>query len=172
MAYMLSIIRAYQEYEHSQWRNYNEAFRDKAATTGNWKWSVIDSHLYTTGRSSAKSTHSQFKMRVCSFFGIAGSPSLTHTFACLLATRSTCGNSKLIIEPAVTAAGVDVVAESIAADVICTAGTTVMLKGEREGGQRFCWGHPSHRHCMGWGEGHTQGGLDKVQIARDIITQF
>ena len=44
---------AYQEYEHPQWRNYNEAFRDKAATTGNRKWSVIDSHLYNqifTGR--------------------------------------------------------------------------------------------------------------------------
>ena len=125
-----------------------------------------------TGRSSAKSTHSQFKMRVCSFFGIAGSPSLTHTFACLLATSSACRNSKLIIEPAVTAAGVDVVAESIVADVICTAGTTVMLKGGSEGGQRFHWGHPSHCHCMGWGKGHTQGGLDKVQIACNIIIDF
>ena len=53
MAYMLSIIWAYQEYEHPKWCNYDEAFRDKAATTGNQKWSVIDSHLYNqtfTGR--------------------------------------------------------------------------------------------------------------------------
>ena len=35
MAYMLSIIWAYQEYEHPKWCNYDEAFRDKAATTGN-----------------------------------------------------------------------------------------------------------------------------------------
>ena len=37
MAYMLSIIRAYQEHEHPKWRNYDEVFRDKAATTGNRK---------------------------------------------------------------------------------------------------------------------------------------
>ena len=64
MAYMLSIIRAYQEYEHPQWRNYDEAFSDKAATTGNRKWSVIDSHLYNqifTGRAR--------KLPVCTLCG-------------------------------------------------------------------------------------------------------
>ena len=87
-----------------------------------------------TGRSSAKSMHFQFKMRVYNFFGIAGSPSPTHTFACLLATSSACGNSKLIIEPAATAGGVVAVAASIVANVVCTAGTTgVVLKGGRVG---------------------------------------
>ena len=53
MAYMLVIIRAHQEYDHPQWRNYDEAFRDKAATTGNKKWASIDIHIYNqvfTGR--------------------------------------------------------------------------------------------------------------------------
>ena len=73
MAYMLSIIQAYQEYEHPQWHNYDEAFRDKAATTGNRKWSVIDSHLYNqifTGRAR--------KLPVCTHCGA----STHHTEGC------------------------------------------------------------------------------------------
>ena len=53
VAYMLVIIRAQKEYEEPAWRLYDEAFRDKAATTGNRNWAQTDSHLYNqmfTGR--------------------------------------------------------------------------------------------------------------------------
>ena len=78
MAYMLSIIWAYQKYEHPQWRNYNEAFRDKAATTGNRKWSVIDSHL-----SNQIFTGKAHKLPVCTHCGASthhteGCPLLVH----------------------------------------------------------------------------------------------
>ena len=75
MAYMLSIIWAYQKYEHPQWRNYNEAFRDKAATTGNRKWSVIDSHL-----SNQIFTGKAHKLPVCTHCGA----SMHHTEGCPL----------------------------------------------------------------------------------------
>ena len=39
LAYMFTIIRAAQELEDPAWRNYDEAFREKAAATGNRKWS-------------------------------------------------------------------------------------------------------------------------------------
>ena len=53
LAYMLTIMRAQVEYEEPAWRLYDEAFRDKAASTGNRKWALQDIHLYNqffTGR--------------------------------------------------------------------------------------------------------------------------
>ena len=46
LAYMLSIMRAQQEYEEPAWSRYDEAFREKAASIGNRKWSQIDTHIY------------------------------------------------------------------------------------------------------------------------------
>ena len=46
LAYMFTIIRAVQEFEDPAWRNYDEAFRKKAAATGNRKWSEIDTLIY------------------------------------------------------------------------------------------------------------------------------
>ena len=46
LAYMFTIIQAAQEFEDPAWRNYDEAFREKAATTGNCKWSAIDTLIY------------------------------------------------------------------------------------------------------------------------------
>ena len=46
LAYMFTIIRAAQEFEDPAWRSYDEAFREKAAATGNRKWSEIDSLIY------------------------------------------------------------------------------------------------------------------------------
>ena len=40
------IIRAAQEFEDPVWRSYDEAFHEKAAATGNKKWSEIDTHIY------------------------------------------------------------------------------------------------------------------------------
>ena len=45
VAYMLFIIRIQREYEEPVWRFYDEAFRDKAAATGNKKWSMSDQDL-------------------------------------------------------------------------------------------------------------------------------
>ena len=53
MAYMITIMRAQIEFEDPWWRKYDEAYRDKAASTGNRKWSSIDAHFYNqlfTGR--------------------------------------------------------------------------------------------------------------------------
>ena len=55
LAHMLIVMRAQREYEEPAWRLYDEAFRDKAAATGNRKWSQIDTHIYNqifTGRAS------------------------------------------------------------------------------------------------------------------------
>ena len=46
LVYMFTIIRAAQEFEDPAWRSYDEAFREKAAATGNCKWSEIDSLIY------------------------------------------------------------------------------------------------------------------------------
>ena len=46
LAYMFTIIRAAQEFEDPAWKNYDEAFREKAAATGNRKWSAIDTLIY------------------------------------------------------------------------------------------------------------------------------
>ena len=61
LAYMFTIIRAAQEFEDPAWRSYDEAFREKAAATGNRKWSEIDSLIYNrvfTGH--ARKTPSSF----------------------------------------------------------------------------------------------------------------
>ena len=50
---LLAIMRVQVEYEEPAWRLYDEAFRDKAASTGNCKWALLDTHLYNqifTGR--------------------------------------------------------------------------------------------------------------------------
>ena len=46
LAYMFTIIIAAQEFEDPAWRNYDETFHEKAAATGNRKWSEIDSLIY------------------------------------------------------------------------------------------------------------------------------
>ena len=47
MAYMISIIRASQEYEGSAWAAYDAAFRRQVAATGQQDWAKINSSLYT-----------------------------------------------------------------------------------------------------------------------------
>ena len=46
LAHVLIVMRAQQEYKEPAWRLYDEAFHDKAAAAGNWKWSQIDTHIY------------------------------------------------------------------------------------------------------------------------------
>ena len=46
LAYIFTIIRVAQEFEDPAWRSYDEAFREKAAATGNHKWSEINSLIY------------------------------------------------------------------------------------------------------------------------------
>ena len=41
LAYLLIVLRAQREYEEPAWHVYDEAFWDKAAGTGNRKWSQI-----------------------------------------------------------------------------------------------------------------------------------
>ena len=47
MAYMVSILRASQEYEGSAWTTYDAAYRRQAAATGNKQWSKVNPSLYT-----------------------------------------------------------------------------------------------------------------------------
>ena len=46
LAYMLTMIRAAKEFEDPAWMLYDAAYRDKAATTKNRKWSQIDAGLH------------------------------------------------------------------------------------------------------------------------------
>ncbi len=60
LAYMFTIIRASQEFEDPAWRNYDEAFREKATATGNRKWSAIDTLIYNrsfTGHAKKLQVH-------------------------------------------------------------------------------------------------------------------
>ncbi len=62
MAYMVSIIRASQEYEGAAWVAYDAAYRRQAAATGSKKWGGVNTSLYTicfTGkaRRSARCDH-------------------------------------------------------------------------------------------------------------------
>ncbi len=53
LAYMLAVMRAQKEFEEPAWRLYDIAFREKAASTGNRRWSQLDPVLYNqifTGR--------------------------------------------------------------------------------------------------------------------------
>ena len=48
MAYMISIIRASQEFERSAWMVYDDAYRRQAAAAGDqWQWSQVNPSLYT-----------------------------------------------------------------------------------------------------------------------------
>ena len=48
MAYMISIIRASQEYEGTAWAVYDDRYRRQAAATGDhWRWSQVSPSLYT-----------------------------------------------------------------------------------------------------------------------------
>lgn len=47
MAYMISIIRASQEYEGLAWATYDAAYRRQAAATGHKQWSKVNPSLYT-----------------------------------------------------------------------------------------------------------------------------
>ena len=47
MAYMVSILRASQEYDGSAWTSYDAAYRRQAAATGHKKWSKVNPSLYT-----------------------------------------------------------------------------------------------------------------------------
>ena len=47
MAYMATIVRVSQDYAGLAWVRYDAAFRRQAALTGNTRWSVINSTLYT-----------------------------------------------------------------------------------------------------------------------------
>ena len=46
LAYMLMIMKAQKEFKEPAWRLYDEAYHEKAAATGNRKWSQIDPLLY------------------------------------------------------------------------------------------------------------------------------
>jgi len=53
IAYMLTIVRAQQEFEDPGWRIYDHNYRLKAAASGNQNWAELDPHLYSqcfTGR--------------------------------------------------------------------------------------------------------------------------
>ena len=47
MAYMSTIIRVSQDYTGLAWVRYDAAFRRQAALTGNDRWSVVNTTLYT-----------------------------------------------------------------------------------------------------------------------------
>ena len=84
MAYMITVMRAQIEFEEPAWRTYDESYRDKAATTGNRKWSAIDPYLYNkifTGRAK--------KVAICSSCGNTG-----HTIAGCKRKRSAWESSK------------------------------------------------------------------------------
>ena len=59
LAYMLAIMRAQAEYEEPAWRLYDEAFRDKAASTGNRKWALLDTHIQSTLYRESQKSHCQ-----------------------------------------------------------------------------------------------------------------
>ena len=46
LAYMLTIMKAQKEFKEPAWRLYDEAYREKAAATGNRKLAQIDPLLY------------------------------------------------------------------------------------------------------------------------------
>ncbi len=47
MAYMAMVVRVSQDYPGLAWVRYDAVFRRQAALTGNTRWSVINSSLYT-----------------------------------------------------------------------------------------------------------------------------
>ena len=61
LAYMLTIIKATQQYDRLYWRSYDTNYRITAAASGNRAWSRLDTDLYTrffTGRAKPVSASS------------------------------------------------------------------------------------------------------------------
>ena len=46
MSHLLTVLKAFNEVEHPAWREYDEAYREKMASTGNKSWSGMDVTLY------------------------------------------------------------------------------------------------------------------------------
>ena len=46
MSHMLTVLKAFNDAEHPAWREYNEPFREKMASTGKKSWSGMDITLY------------------------------------------------------------------------------------------------------------------------------
>ena len=46
MSHMLTVLKAFNDAEHPAWREYDEAFREKMASTGKKSWSGMDVALY------------------------------------------------------------------------------------------------------------------------------
>ena len=46
MSHLLVVLKAFNEVEHPAWREYDEAYREKMASTGNKSWSGMDVTLY------------------------------------------------------------------------------------------------------------------------------
>ena len=46
MSHLLTVLKAYNEADHPAWREYDEAYREKMASTGNKAWAGMDVALY------------------------------------------------------------------------------------------------------------------------------
>ena len=46
ISHLLIVVKAFNEVEHPAWREYDEAYREKMASTGNKSWSGMDVALY------------------------------------------------------------------------------------------------------------------------------
>ena len=46
ISHLLIVVKAFNEVEHPEWREYDEAYREKMASTGNKSWSGMDVALY------------------------------------------------------------------------------------------------------------------------------
>lgn len=46
MSHLLTVLKAFNEVEHPAWREYDEAYREKMASTGNKSWPGMDVTLY------------------------------------------------------------------------------------------------------------------------------
>ena len=46
MSHLLTVLKAFNDAEHPAWREYDEAFREKMASTGKKNWACRDVTLY------------------------------------------------------------------------------------------------------------------------------
>ena len=112
VAYMVSIIRASQEYEGAAWVAYDAAFRRQAAATGQRDWARINTSLYTmcfTGKARKSldvTVVSALPVGQCGLLYLGG------TLACLIAALVTCRSAACMPLLAIAVIAVRLVVQS------------------------------------------------------------
>ena len=89
MSHLLIVLKVFNEVEHPAWREYDEAYREKMAATGNKSWAGMDVALYQEICGSRQKQRTTLKREMTR--GAGGKrPASGHDYVCWLYNDGTC----------------------------------------------------------------------------------